>query len=205
MGNLLPQRARALTHHPRFMTTWFKAALALVAVWLVAGLGIWWLHATKPTPQSVTAFLDASGLDGKSGRDRERTIRRAEDQLNDLTPQDRQELQKNGSTRRFFGALTKDEQSAFLDATLPADFKQMMDVFNKMDPAKRKEFVARAVEEIKKHAGEDPPPGVDDALRGKIVDQGLKSFYADANADTKIDLAPLIEQMQRNLQFGNGN
>lgn len=205
MGNLLSQRARALNDFRISMTAWLKAALVLAAVWLVAGISIWWLHATKPTPLSVTAFLDGSNLVGKSGRDRERTIRRAEDQLNDLTPQERQELQKNGSTRRFFGALTKDEQSAFLDATLPADFKQMMEVFNKMEPAKRKEFVARAVDEMKKHAGESPPPGVDDNLRAKIVDQGLKSFYADANADTKIDLAPLIEQMQRNLQFGNGN
>ena len=80
-----------------------------------------------------------------------------------------------------------------------------MEAFNKMEPAKRKELVAHALEEMKKHAGEDPPPGMDDNLRAKIVDQGLKSFYADASADTKIDLAPLIEQMQRNLQFGNSN
>ncbi len=187
------------------MTSWLKPVLALAAVWLIAGLGIWWLHATRPTAQSVTAFLDRSNVAAKTGRDRERTIRSAESQLNDLTPEQRGELRKNGSTKRFFTALTKEEQGAFLDATLPADFKQLMDVFNKMEPAKRKEFVARAVEEVKKHAGEEPPSDVDDGTRAKIVDQGLKSFYADANADTKIDLAPLIEQMQRNLQFGNTN
>ena len=187
------------------MHPWIKTTLALAAVWLVAGLGIWWLHATKPTSQSVTAFLDGSGIAAKSGRDRERTIQSAENQLNDLNPEQRGELQRNGSTRRFFGALTREEQSAFLDATLPADFKQLMEVFNKMEPAKRKEFVARAVDEMKKHAGDGPPPGVDDNMRAKVVDQGLKSFYADANADTKIDMAPLIEQMQHNLQFGNSN
>ena len=186
------------------MNTWLKAALALAAVWLVAGLGIWYLHATRPTPQSVTAFLDGSDLAAKSGREREGIIRRAASQLNDLSFEQRQVLQKNGSTRRFFSAMTKEEQSAFLDATLPADFRQMMEVFNKMDPAKRKEFVARALDEMKKHAGE-PPPGMDDALRDRIVSQGMKSFYADADAGTKIDFAPLIEQMQRNLQFGNSN
>ena len=36
----------------------------------------------------------------------------------------------------------------------------------------------------------------------RVIDQGLKSFYSDASADTKLDLAPLIEQMQRNLQGG---
>ena len=186
------------------MNIWLKAALALAAVWLVAGLGIWYLHATQPTPASVTAFLDGSDLAAKSGHDREKTIARAASQLNDLTFEQRQELQKNGSTRRFFTALTKPEQSAFLDTTLPADFKQIMEVFNKMDPAKRKEFVARAVDEMKKHAG-GPPPDMDEAMRDRIVDQGLKSFYTDADAGTKIDFAPLIEQMQRNLQFGNSN
>ena len=186
------------------MNTWLKAALALAAVWIVAGLGLWYLRATRPTPQSVTAFLDGANVAAKSGRDRDKLIGRAASQLNDLSFAQRQELQKNGSTRRFFTALTKPEQSAFLDATLPADFRQMMEVFNKMDPAKRKEFVARAVDEMKKHAGE-PPPEMDEGMRDRIVDQGLKSFYTDADAGTKIDFAPLIEQMQRNLQFGNTN
>ena len=186
------------------MNVWSKGALALAAVWIVAGLGIWYLHATRPTPASVTAFLDDSNLATRNGREREKFIARAASQLNDLTFEQRQELQRNGSMRRFFTALSKEEQSHFLDATLPADFKQMMEVFNKMDPAKRKEFVARAVEEMKKHAGE-PPPNMDEALRDRIVDRGLKSFYADADAGTKIDFAPLIEQMQRNLQFGNSN
>ena len=48
-----------------------------------------------------------SNVAALSGRDRDRTIHRAEDQLNDLTPEQRQELQKNGSTRRFFGALSE--------------------------------------------------------------------------------------------------
>ncbi len=187
------------------MKPWVKAAVALAVVWVAAGSVIWWLHAHKPTPESVAAFLDGAKLDAENTRDRARTIRRAEDQLNDLTFQQRQDLQKSGSTRRFFLAMTKEEQSAFLDATLPSDFRQMMEVFNKMDPAKRKAFVARALEEMKKHSGEGPVRGMDDQMGAKIVDQGLKSFYADANADTKIDLAPLIEQMQRNLQFGNTN
>ena len=78
----------------------------------------------------------------------------------------------------------------------------MMDAFNQMDPARRKAFVDRAVEEMKKHEGEGPPPGVDEQMNQRFIDQGMKSFYTDASADTKLDLAPLIEQMQRNLQGG---
>jgi hypothetical protein len=103
----------------------------------------------------------------------------------------------------FFKALTPAEQTRFLDLTLPAGFKQMMEAFNKMEPAKRKEFVNKALDEMKKHEGEQPPPDAPDKLDAnaeKMINQGLKSFYSEASAETKMDLSPLLEQMQRNLQ-----
>ena len=47
---------------------------------------------------------------------------------------------------------------------------------------------------------EPPPAGLNDQLVQKMVNQGLNTFYAEASANAKLDLAPLIEQMQRNLQ-----
>ena len=120
--------------------------------------------------------------------------------INRLTFEERQKVQRDGSTHGFFKSLTPAEQEAFLDATLPSGFKQLMDSFNKMDPAKRKQIVERALDDMKKHEGEPPPPGQNEKLAQHVVDQGLRSFYKDANADMKLDLAPLIEQMQKNLQ-----
>ncbi len=184
------------------MNVWLKTALALGTVWAVAAGAIFWLRASQPTAASITDYLAHTHLDADSGRAREKTIRRVEDQLNDVTYDERQRLQRSGVTRQFFHSLTPAEQAAFLDATLPADFRQMMEAFNKMEPAKRKEFVERAVTEMKKHEGDGPPPGADEQTAQRFVDQGLKSFYSDASADTKLDLAPIIEQMQRNLQGG---
>ena len=184
------------------MNIWLKTGLGLAAVWAVAGGAIHWLHASQPTAASVTDYLTRTHLTNDSSRDRAKTIWSVEDQLNEVSFDERQRLQRSGVTRQFFRELTPAEQTAFLDATLPADFKQMMEAFNKMEPAKRKEFVDHAVEEMKKHEGEGPPPGVDAQMNQQFIDQGLKSFYTDANSDTKLDLAPLIEQMQRNLQGG---
>ncbi len=184
------------------MNVWLKTTLALAAVWIVAAGAIHWLHASQPTAASITGYLARTDLSAQSARDRARTIRRVEDQLNDVTYDERQRLQRSGVTRKFFRSLTPAEQTAFLDATLPAGFRQMMESFNKMDPAKRKQFVDHAVDEMKKHEGEGPPPGADAEINQQFVNQGLKSFYSDANADTKLDLAPIIEQMQRNLQGG---
>ena len=58
-------------------------------------------------------------------------------------------------------------------------------------------FLSRWAESAERPAGRPP-----DAHIAKIVDQGMRSFYSEANAEVKLDLSPLIEQMQRNLQGG---
>jgi hypothetical protein len=185
------------------MNFWMKITLALVAIWALAGGAIYWARHSKPTAQSMTAYIQNENIGSKSGAQRQRVISRVEDMLNRVSYDDRQQLQRSGATRNFLRSLTPEEQGAFLDATLPAGFKQMMESFNKMDPAKRKQFVERAVNDMKKHEGEQPPPNVNNQMTQRMIDQGLRSFYSDASADTKLDLAPLIEQMQKNMQSGS--
>ena len=185
------------------MNFWLKIAAALAAVWLAAAAAIHWARASQPTAQSVAAYLRENDLAMKTGAAREREIERVEKMLNGITYEDRQQLHRDRVTETFFRALTPPEQTAFLDATLPAGFKQMMEAFNKMDPLRRKQLLDRALAEMKKHEGDERPPrALDDKNAQRIIDQGLRSFYNDANADVKLDLAPLIEQMQRNSQNG---
>jgi hypothetical protein len=55
---------------------------------------------------------------------------------------------------------------------------------------------------MKKHEGDDVPEDKRklDANGQKIIDQGFRSFYSEASAETKMDMSPLIEQMQKNMQ-----
>jgi uncharacterized protein YyaL (SSP411 family) len=182
------------------MKAWRNLLLSLAAVWLVALGVIFWARSAQPTAKSVADYLKKHPLTAESGSQRARTIGKVEDQLNRITFEERQELQRSGDTRRFFAELTPAEQSAFLDATLPSGFKQMMEAFNKMDPVARKKMVQRSLQQMREHQGDQRPPGTDDKLAQKMVDEGMRSFYSDANADVKLDLAPLIEQMQHNLQ-----
>ena len=184
------------------MNYWLKIVGALAAVWIVAAAAIHFARGAKPTAESVTSYISRTRLEGTSGRGRETVIGNVESMLNRVTFEERQKIQRAGVTRDFFKGLTPAEQEAFLDATLPAGFKQLMESFNKMDPEKRKNIVERAVTEMKKHEGEQPPADRDEKLGQHMVDQGLRSFYKDASSDTKLDLAPLIEQMQKNLQGG---
>lgn len=182
------------------MKFWLKIALVIAAVWVGAALVIAWAHAQRPTPAKVAAFFHEE-LDGRPPAERGRRIDKAAAMLNELTFEERQELRGNREQEQFFKKLTAEEQGRFLDATLPTGFRQMMENFNRMEPGRRQQFVERALTEMKKREGEGPPRHLDEANVQKIVGQGLRSFYNDSSADVKLDLAPLIEQMQKN-NFG---
>ena len=180
---------------------WIKAAAILVGIWLIAGGAIWWAHQIKPTPESLMRYIDTHSLDGKSKAERTKIIGKVTDQLNGLGYDERREVRMGKNLDHFFKSLDHDEQGLFLDQTLPAGFKQMMDAFNNMASEKRKQFVEKALTDMKKHEGEEVPKN-DDPNVQKIMQQGLHAFYSEANADVKMDLSPLLEQMQKNLQGG---
>jgi hypothetical protein len=176
---------------------WLKAILIVAAVWLVAGGAIFWARSVKVTPESLTAYLEAHPVESQQGAERPKVIEKVAEQMNSLTYEERREVRVGKKLDGFFRSLTPPEQTAFLDRTLPTGFKQMMESLNKMEPPKRKQFVEKALRDMREHEGEDPK--VDQNAR-KIIDQGFKSFYSDASAEVKMDVAPLIEQLQRNLQ-----
>ena len=179
---------------------WFKVVGLLLAIWLVVGGAIYWARSVRATPESVLRYLDGQPLNGKAAGDRDDVLRRVAGQLNQFSYEQRREVRVSRKLDAFFKELSPGEQSHFLDLTLPTGFHKMMESLNKMTPEKRKEFVDKALADMKKHEGEDRPDAELDANAKKVIDQGFKSFYGDASADVKMDMAPLIEQMQRNMQ-----
>lgn len=179
-------------------------AIGLV-IWLVALAGIHWARSMKPTPASMEAYLATRGdLSSLTEAERTEVIDRMARDLNRLTLEQRQELRRGNSRfDTFFAQLTPAERSDFLDRTLPEGFKQMMLAFNKMEPAKRKKFVQRALDDLDKIESEGMRPAdraLEDAQAQKIINQGLDSFYNEANADVKLEMAPVIERMQQVMQ-----
>lgn len=184
---------------------WTKSLLALAAVWLIAGSAIWYVHSGKPTPEKLMTYVEKHPLEGRPPEERTERIEDVAEQLNGLDYEERQNLRAEGKLDDFFKALTPAEQAAFLDRTLPEGFKQMMESLNTMEPRKRKRLVERALKDMRDQEGGGIPTAATqqlDANGQKIISQGLKSFYSEAAPETKLDLSPLIEQMQRNLQQG---
>jgi hypothetical protein len=182
---------------------WIKAFILLVAVWIVVGGVIWWARSQKPTPDRLLAYVESHPVDGKSGGDRAKVIENVASQLNGLSYEERRELRINRQLDRFFRSLNSGEQTRFLDLTVPEGFKQMMEALNKMERDKRKRFVERTLNEMRRD--ETIPEAererfLEDPNTQKIIDQGLKSFYSDASAETKMDVARSSSKCSGNLQ-----
>jgi hypothetical protein len=182
------------------MKFWFKTVALIAAVWIIAAIVIHFANTSRPTAASVTEYYHSTDLDKLQGDARARAIARMETMINRISFEDRQQLDRSGINHDFLHKLTPAEQDAYLDATLPTGFQQLMESFNKMDPVKRKDILSKALAQMKEHEGEGMPQGTDANMVQHVVDQGMKSFYRDANADVKLDMAPLVEQMQRNLE-----
>jgi hypothetical protein len=183
---------------------WIKLVGLLLIIWAIVGGVIYFVRGAKPTPESVIVYLDTHPLEGQSADDRSKLMEKLTKQLNQLTYEQRREVRVSRKLDGFFRSLTPEEQTRFLDLTLPTGFKQMMEALNKMTPEKRKKFVTKALEDMKKREGEEPLENEQalDANGQKIINQGFRSFYSDASAEVKMDVAPLIEQFQKNLQGG---
>lgn len=179
----------------------WRIILILAVVWLVAGTIIWWTRAARPTPESVTAYIQKNSLDQVPEARRAEIIDQVASQMNRLNFEERQQMRKSRIDRNFFEKLTPEERQRFLDLTLPEGFRQLMLALNKMTPEQRKKIVQRALDDLEK---DDPENGarVDRQEVQKMIGQGMESFYKDASVEVKLDFAPVIEQLQRATQRG---
>jgi len=175
----------------------WRVVILLALIWGVAAIVIFTSRAMRPTPASMTAYIEKHPL--ATASDRAAVINNVADQLNRMTFEQRQQMQAQKTMPNFFRQLTPPEQQDFLKKTLPDSFKQIMLALNKMDPAKRKKLVQRAIDDMEKN-GPVGDKRIDEKQEQQIVSQGLESFYEQASADVKLDCAPIIEQLQRQTQ-----
>lgn len=168
-------------------------------IWLVAVVAIGISRSARPTPQKLQAYVEAHPIIGLDGTKRQKILESTAAQLNRLNFDQRRELQESGTLRRFFENLTAEERGKFLEMTLPEGFRQMMTGLNKMTPEKRQRLVQRALDDLRKNSPRSAERIPEDEVK-KILSQGVSSFYEEANAEVKLDFAPVLEELQKNIE-----
>ncbi len=189
------------------------AAALIVVIWVMAVTGYTLIKNARITPEKVRTYVAAVDFSHLSAAERALALQRLADMLNALSLEERRSLQLDRTAYGWFEKLTEAEKAAFLEATLPTGFKQTLAAFEELPEDKRRRAVEQALKQMKESreklaaSGQAPPTGgnggvLSEELRQKVTTIGLKSFYSQSSAQTKAELAPLLEEMQRAMESG---
>jgi hypothetical protein len=181
-------------------------AIALVLVWLLSWAGYVIAGKTRTTPEMVRAYASSLDLSKLSAADRARALRELADKLNALTFEERRGLRPDTS---LFAQLTEEEKASFVEATMPTEIKQALVEFDQMPEDRRQRLIDNALKNLRAHpdgpdTGPDGSPKFSPEEEAKIRSLGLKTFYSESSAETKAELAPLLNELQNQMQNGRG-
>ena len=190
------------------------ALSSLVLIWagVAAVLRVTEKHTS--TPEKVNALMaTAPWLEGPPATDEARKKYLADiiANVNRLDFDQRRSMREDGRdvSQRFFDSLTKEERARFLEETVEQHFKSVMKAFNQMPREERQKLVKQAMTDMNRNQPDgrnmDRLKQDDEKVYEKVVEKGLGAYYEDASAETKMDLAPLMEQMQQRLRGFGGN
>jgi hypothetical protein len=188
---------------------------AVVAIWVVAMLGVALARNAKVTADKLKAYTDSVDFGKLSGDARAKALRKLEDMLNALPAEERRKARVDRLNRAWFDQMTEEEKGAFIEATMPTGFKQMLTAFEQLPDEKRRHTIDDALRRLREGQNNSPGAGTNsssggtngptvlsDELQAKVRSIGLKTFYSQSSAQTKAELAPVLEELQRSMESG---
>ncbi len=193
-----------------------KAAVVLIVVWLAVWAVRSYAGSRRITADRVNREIDAARFadwsDGPGSAAvaarREKELREIANLVNRLDFQEREKNRDNRSGEKFFRNLSPNEKSLFIDLTIVESMSRFMEALDAMKPEQRKKFVEQGLEEINKGRTREDMERADELsadLLDKITQEGMKAYFEKSSTNTKLDLAPLMEAMNEQMQGLRGN
>jgi hypothetical protein len=186
------------------------AAIILIVAWALAFVGARIAAHSKMTAEKVIAALHEADLDKLSEAERAKRLLELADKLNALTGEDRRRARLDRDWDRLWRQMSEQEKGDFVERTMPSGVKQMLTAFEKLSEDKRRYAITNAIARMstQREQGGPAPEGerdrepLSEELQKKVITTGLRTFYAESSAQTKAEVAPLLEEMQRMMQSG---
>jgi hypothetical protein len=194
----------------------FIALGVVVAIWVVAITCYSIAKNSKPTADKTRAYVESVDFTRLSAADRQNAIKRLADMLNALSPEERRKARLEGLGRKWFDEMTEEEKGMFLEQTMPTGFKQMITAFEQLPDDKRHKAIDDTLRRLKEAQQKDPAatgggsqgtgtnrgPVLSKELEEKVRTIGLQTFYSQSSAQTKAELAPVLEELQKVMESG---
>ncbi len=195
-----------------------KAAILLLLVWSCVWVVRAYAGSRKITAERINRevatanFTDWSAEksppDAAEAARRDNALRKIASLVNGLDFQEREKNRDNRTGETFFRKLSSDEKGLFIDLTIMESMGRFMESIDAMKPDQRKKFVEQGLKEISEGRTGAEMARADELgsdLLDKISQQGMKAYFEKSSADTKLDLAPLMEAMNETMQGLRGN
>lgn len=193
-----------------------KAGVSLFIVWAVVFAIRSVASSQKLTAERVRDEVAGFNLEDESRQiadqpippAREKAIRKVAGMINKLDFTEREKAQRNRTAETFFHHLNPREKELFVELTIMESMGRFMEALDQMLPEQRREFVEKGLEEIRsgRTATElSEISEIDDDLLQKISNEGMRAYFDTASAETKLDLAPLMQAMNEVMQGLRGN
>lgn len=194
----------------------FKGLALLALVWAVVFAVRSFASSKKVTAERLDRevrelnLADWSGNPGSAAdaKRREKEIRRVAEMVNRLDFQERQKNRDSRTGETFFRKLSTMEKNLFIDLTILESMSRFMEALDQMPEEQRKKFVEQGLKEIqdgRTEAEMERAEEMDEKLLTKISEEGMRAYFDKASADTKLDLAPLMQAMNEVMQGLRGN
>jgi hypothetical protein len=188
------------------------AGVATAGIWVLAMVGYTWAKNARVTADKVQNYVSSVDFSKLSGEARAKVLRELARQLNALSLEERRKVRFERTAMGWFHEMTEEEKSWFIDETMPTGFKQMLASFEELPETNRRRTIDQALRRLKEaqaeFQSENGRPAdtnalpVSKELETKIRTIGLKTFYSQSSAQTKAELAPVLEELQRVMQSG---
>ena len=192
----------------------FFCVFAVFVIWIAAIIGFRIARNSKMTAEKVKVYVESVDLSKLTGAARAKAIKDLADKLNALSIEERRQARLDRVARGWFDQMTEEEKAGFIEATMPTGFKQMLASFEQLPEEKRRRTVDDALRRLKeerdkRQAGDNGMaqgatngPVLSEELQAKVRTIGLKTFYSQSSAQTKAELAPVLEELQRVMESG---
>jgi hypothetical protein len=188
------------------------ALLAIAAIWgaVAAVMGLTEKHTSSPEKvQELMAsapWFDDANLDEESRRKHLDEVIAHMNRL-DFDQRRRSREGDRETGQRFMESLSMEERHRFIQETVETHFKSVMKAFNQMTREERQRIVMQARRDMQRENPDDRNMErlrrEDEQVFENVVEKGLGAYYEEASAETKMDLAPLMEEMQQRMRgFG---
>lgn len=194
--------------NPRFKPL-LIGGITVAVVWALAMAGYHLAINSKMTPDKVVATLRSTDLNSLSAEARARRLREIAEQFNQLPREDRRRARVNEAWDPIWNEMTEAERGEFIERTMPTGFRQMITAFEQMPEDRRRAAITNTLARLQRARDQDEPmdgntnrPAMSEELQKKVITTGLKTFYSESSAQTKAEMAPVLEEMQRLMENG---